>query len=90
MWVQKREEGGGIEGGGGGGGGGVGGGRGGGGGGVGGGGGGGWGLVSLLPENSTRSDKRVNKCGFDHSELLTPTESATKKLLFDTSFKNCT
>ena len=34
-----------------------------------------------------RSDKRVRKCRFGHSELLVPTESATKEHSVDISFK---
>ena len=35
----------------------------------------------------TRSDKRVTKCPFGHSELLIPTERAIKELEFKISFK---
>ena len=34
-----------------------------------------------------RSHKRVEKCRFGHSELLIPTESGIKELLYDISFK---
>ena len=38
-------------------------------------------------ENENRSDKRVRKCPVGHSELLIPTQSATKELEFDVSFE---
>ena len=37
--------------------------------------------------NVTRSDKRVTKCHFGHSELLIPTESTMKELQLDMGFK---
>ena len=33
-----------------------------------------------------RSDKRATECQFGHSELLTPTESATKEVSLDITF----
>ena len=35
----------------------------------------------------TRSDKRVTKCRFGHSELLIPRERAIKELYFDLGFE---
>ena len=35
----------------------------------------------------TRSDKRVTRCQFGHSELLIPTDSAYKELYIDIGFR---
>ena len=43
--------------------------------------------VQVISKYVTRSDKRVARCQFGHSELLIPTESATEELEFVISYK---
>ena len=38
-------------------------------------------------ESAPRSDKRVRKCRFGHSELLVPTEEYKQRALIDVRFK---
>ena len=46
-------------------------------------------LSGVMPETSVEGTQRVTKCQFGHSELLTPTDSATQERYVDLISELC-